>query len=140
MKYMLKHKKVNGSILLTYNEDNRVVEFSFNCDITTEIWEYIISHFPCTKDVLETKFYKNFEIILVHTDLSFMAFWDLYNLKVGNKKRTEKLYNALTEHERVQAFAGAKRYANYLALKPNQDKCYPETFLSQRRWENSFNN
>jgi len=138
MKFLLKHKKFTGSIIFTYDDKERITGFQFDCDVTDELFEFIMNYFPQYQSSLKNKAYKNFEVIQVLSDMSFTAFWETYNYKVGNKKRSEKLWNLLSEHDRAQVFAGIRRYDLFMIRKPNQDKCYPETFLSQRRWENSF--
>lgn len=70
-------------------------------------------------------------------DTSFEAFWNGYDYKVGKKDRAIKLWNALTHSEKVLALQGVKKYNRWIAGR-SIEKSYPETFLSQRRWENEF--
>ncbi len=138
IKILLKHKKFTGSIMFTYNEYSRCIAFAFNCDISNELWDFIFECFPSRYEMLQNKCFANFQKIEVHADLSFTAFWNAYNYKIGNKERAKKLYELLDDHTRVMVFAAIKKYANFLVTKPNMEKAYPETWLKQRRWENSF--
>ena len=138
MKYLLKHKKITGSIMFTYDDQGRIIAFAFDCEISNEIWDFIMDHFPTRIETLQHKAYKNFQLIEVPMDVSFDAFWNVYAYKVGNKERARKLYNVLEDNIRVQIFAAIKKYNTWLSSKKSIEKLYPETFLNQRRWENSF--
>lgn len=138
MKYILTHRKINGSIIIEYDNEKRIRSFAFDCQVSFELWEFMMNNFPATEESLQDYLFKNFKISPVPEDISFDAFWKGYAYKVGNKPRAEKLYKLLSDMERTQVMISIKSYNNYLASHPNQDKCYPETYLSQRRWENSY--
>jgi len=76
------------------------------------------------------------QVTEVPVDLTFESFWAAYGNKVGNKTRAKKLWNLLDDDTRAAAYAGISRYNSYLAAHPAIEKCYPETYLNQRRWEN----
>jgi hypothetical protein len=117
MKYLLKHRKITGSIIFQYDELGRIIAFQFDCEITDDIWDYITGHFPLRIETLKHPAFKNFEIMDVPEDLSFDAFWNAYQYKVGNKERARKLYNLLDDHERTRVFSGIKKYNAFLAKK-----------------------
>jgi hypothetical protein len=79
-----------------------------------------------------------FKIELLPSDLSFEAFWEAYGNKVGKKKRSEELWKLLSEADKQAALMGVKKYKNWKAQNPSVQMLYPETFLSQRRFENEF--
>ncbi|MDD2962548.1 MAG: hypothetical protein PHQ65_12005 [Bacteroidales bacterium] len=81
---------------------------------------------------------KNFVVQEVPQDLSFEAFWLRYNYKVGKKERAKKLWQSMTDDEHAAALLSIKKYNAYLINHPTIERAYPETWLSQRRWENSF--
>jgi hypothetical protein len=71
---------------------------------------------------------------IVNNNIEFFRFWDLYNKKVGDKKKCEvKWYKLTTEdHSKIMELLPA-----YLkTIKDKQYQPYPETWLNQRRWEN----
>lgn len=74
----------------------------------------------------------------VPTDLSFDAFWNAYNNKVGKKTRSQELWKLLTDADKQAALIGVKKYKIWKGLNPSVQMLYPETFLSQRRFENEF--
>ena len=135
---LLKHTKFSGSIIFTFDDKQRCVAFKFDCETTDELWNFIFDNFPTRQEILQHPNFKNFQKIEVPADLSFTAFWNSYNYKVGNKERARKLYELLDDNTRTLVLSGIKRYSSYLASRPNMEKAYAETFLNQRRWENSF--
>lgn len=70
-------------------------------------------------------------------NLTFERFWNQYAYKVGNKARAVKLWNALPEMERVLALGAIDKQRRHSESR-RTDLPYPETYLSQRRWENQF--
>lgn len=71
-------------------------------------------------------------------DLSFVRFWELYGYKIGKKEKVIQLWQALSDEDRAKCLAKIPIYKQWLAQKPNMERLYPQTFLSQRRWENEF--
>lgn len=70
-------------------------------------------------------------------DVTFDRFWNQYAYKVGNKARAVKLWNALPEMERILALGAIAAQRRHSESR-RTDMPYPETYLSQRRWENQF--
>ena len=70
-------------------------------------------------------------------DVTFVHFWNRYSYKVGNKARAMKLWNALPEMERLLALGAIEKQRRHSESR-RTDMPYPETYLSQRRWENQF--
>lgn len=96
--------------------------------------------FPLTKDHLLTLVQKNIGLMSlagIQADLSFERFWSAYGNKVGRKDRAKKLWSLLSDTERNQVLLAIPRYKYWLSSRPIE-MVYPETFLSQRRWENDF--
>lgn len=73
----------------------------------------------------------------IEEDLSFEAFWERYDLKVGKKDRAKKLWTQLPDMDKHQALKAIPRYNMWL-IEKGINKVYPETYLSQRRFENAF--
>lgn len=79
-----------------------------------------------------------FTVREVEQDLSFENFWNTYGYKVGNIPRTRKLWNALSDDEKIACFVGIRQYKYWLSLNSNTDHMFASTFLQQRRWENEY--
>ena len=71
-------------------------------------------------------------------DTSFETFWTQYANKVGKKERTTQLWKLLSDEDKSRALAGIKRYKNWLLQNPSVQMLYPETYISQKRWENEY--
>ena len=138
MKYILTHKKITGAIKIEYDNHNRIRSFEFDCEVSDDLWKFLMGNVPVTYESLSHPDFKNFNVNPLPEDISFKAFWDAYGYKVGNKSRTEKLFNLLSEMERTCAIVSIKAYNQFLVKHPQQEKCYPETYLNQKRFENDF--
>lgn len=77
------------------------------------------------------------KITPIETDLSFDAFWELYNFKVGNKKRALGHWNKLDDTTRAMVMQKVKQY-NYYMQTVSHAKVFAERFLSEKRYENDF--
>ena len=65
-------------------------------------------------------------------NIPFTTFWDLYKKKVG-KPKSEKLWQSLTDNERVKAI---EHIPKYIALNPDpRYRKNPEGYLSNKRFE-----
>lgn len=71
-------------------------------------------------------------------DLSFTAFWDAFDYKMGNKSRAEAAWHKMGTEDRNACILSIKRYKTWKKLNPSIGHIYAETFLSQRRWENEY--
>jgi hypothetical protein len=74
---------------------------------------------------------------ITNLDLSFIKFWNAYGYKRGNIERARKLWDKLTAHEKILALG----FINKLKAvydRERKDMPYPETYLSQKRWENEL--
>lgn len=131
---------LNGSRRILFGYDEGMLrEISIEGPISDAEIAVLRDNFPWMEIEL-----KHFEIITrgkitrINLDLSFEVFWNAYGYKVGNKDRTEKLWGKLSEVEKAQVLKSIPIYDQFLALKNNQAKTYPETYLSQRRFDNSY--
>lgn len=136
--YILTHKKIDGALVISYDDTGRCMEFKFDCSVEEELWNWIFDNFPAMEHHLKLKSFSNFYISEKPDKIDFKAFWDVYGYKVGNKSRAEKLFNLLSDIEKTQVISSVPRYNSYLLKHPAQEKCYAETYLNQRRWESDF--
>jgi hypothetical protein len=129
-------KTFEGFIMLQYR-DSILLGFMNESTIEPEALSYLLKHcftFSDLMNVIKTST-KGAKIEEKQTDLSFSRFWDTYNHKVGDKKRAEKLWKALSDGDKVLALVGIKKYDNELRFH-SYEKCHPSTYLNQRRFEN----
>lgn len=136
-KFLVTHKKNGKTLLFTYNLNGFLVAFKTDLNINDATVNYFNTTFPFKISQLDH--FKTSEIFRVEElqqDLSFAAFWQTYGYKVGNKPRSEKLWNALPEVEQLKALSYIKKLDNFLLLNPSIQKLYPETYLAQKRFNN----
>lgn len=141
MKIIFTSPKLQGKILFEFNTNGFIKSFEIETeeDANEKFIRWMFRNFPVHEQALESDIFKKlFTIAKVHGDLSFPAFWEAYGYKVGNKKRAERIWDALSDVERAQALANCKRYKQYLSLRPNMEQAYAETWLTQRRFENNY--
>lgn len=140
MKYILTHKNLNGKILVEFTGEGILYKMEVHPeDATKKFMNWFLSRLPLHEAAMNPKVYDNLlKIEPVSQDLGFDTFWKSYAYKVGNKKRAQRLWEAMTDPERAKAIAAIRKYKLYLASKPNMEQAYPETWLSQRRWENEY--
>lgn len=127
-----------GCFRVTYTDDHlmKAIENLTNIDTESELFSRL-SKIPLSDEHLPALKAKGIRIDVVPPNLSFDHFWNSYGYKYGDKKRAEKLWSALTDADRIKALASIKAYNLWLS-KTTIAKLYPETYLSQRRWENDF--
>jgi hypothetical protein len=65
-------------------------------------------------------------------NIHFESFWNLYNKKVGDKKKLEKKWNKLKNDERQKIIDTLPNFLN--SIKDKQYLPYPETYLNNSRW------
>ncbi|CAA0152234.1 hypothetical protein [Tenacibaculum maritimum] len=102
-------------------------------------WLFFHTRFPYTENAIKSwdKSYKNFELIVGQPDLSFDAFWALYNRKVG-KLEAERAWKRLNKSDQLKAIKQIKAYDGMLRRK-RIEKVHPATYLNKRRFDDEFN-
>jgi len=69
-------------------------------------------------------------------NIPFESFWNLYNKKVGDKKKVENKFNKLSTEIKEQIM---KTLPEFLAtISDKQFLPYPETYLNKKRWEDDL--
>lgn len=140
MKYILTSVKLKGKILVMFTQDGILCKIEVDPeDATEKLMHWFLQRIPLHEAAMNEKIYNGLlKIEPVADDLSFEGFWDAYKNKIGKRKRAMKLWEALSDPDRAKAIAGIRRYDAYLFRKPTIEKAYPETYLSNRYWENEY--
>lgn len=138
MKYTVTVKKT-ATAIVEY-EDGLLHRLELPMGVTAEQLGWFKSSIPARECDLRSWASASsvIQIDEVPQDLTFNAFWEAYNYKVGKKDRAIKYWNALTETDKAKVFRAIPKYNYWLAQRPNMDRLYPEGFLHQRRFENEF--
>jgi hypothetical protein len=120
--------------MLEYDHNDRLKSILFDCEMTDKQHAQFIRVIPLFEaDFLERANRSKVVYSTVPADLSFSAFWNAYAYKVGDKARAEKLWNKLSEAEKVTALKAIPAY-NYFLKTKKIDKTYAETWLNQKRF------
>lgn len=138
MKYIATGKQSNVQMLFKYSHEGYLILFEITGHLDDEQKKWIQQNYPWTESDLEYWRKKSITVRQVSEDLSFANFWKTYNYKVGNKKRAEKLWNIMSEADKSMAIIKIALYNQYLQQRPAMERLYPETYLSQRRYENEY--
>lgn len=103
-------------------------------------WLFHPKRFPYLERDMQTHLMsiKNLEIEKGEPDISFDAFYSLYNKKVS-KHTAKKAWSRLSKADKLTALKKIKEYDGYLNRKRTIDKAYPATFLNKRMFEDDFN-
>jgi len=135
--YILTSANWDGQILLEYDYTGRLVSYRLDAELTPAQYDYFIAKFPFTTDHANAllQAVPTLSARLIPCDLSFEKFWNAYDYKVGNKQRSHKLWEKMNTQDRIACLESIKHYDRYLQYKRGIEKLYPETYLSQRRWE-----
>jgi len=137
--YLLTSPHFTGEIELRFNENGHLIKYDNRAELTEKQFAYMLFRIPVNIDSLSVLTDGNqSKLTEVKIELTFDMFWDKYDYKMGKKARVMKLWEALTETDKQAAMKGIVKYDMYLAGHTKMEKAYPETYLSQRRWENDF--
>lgn len=142
-KYLvLAHDDEGNELSMAFEFDNSEHKFLKSWSVAGEwmlgFWHFVWKNPPLTQDVL-LKWNNPLirEIREVPEDLTFARFWDLYDYKVGDKKKAEKAWNNASEADKIAALAGIPKYKFWLSTCTTA-QAHAVTFLNQRRYENDF--
>jgi hypothetical protein len=129
------------SILVRYDAAGYLVSQElrdYPSKMTDEQINWLWSVAPKMREYMqEWKAATGYKAIELESDLSFEAFWDLYDHKLGNKKRTRDHWNKLDEATKALAMQKVKEYNFYMAHQ-TYDKVFAERWLAQKRYENEY--
>ena len=139
-KFVFTSEKTDCEVYFTFSDGGFLMEFHVDGTITDAHLQWVHDHIPyhlCLLEKLndEKNGRKVTELVNI---LEFDHFWNTYNYKVGNKNRAAKLWKVLTDSEKQNIFLYIPKYNRYLSFRGSMEKCYPETFLAQRRWESQL--
>jgi len=138
-RYLITSTLFDGEIEFRYRADEALKHFENRSTMDDNLLSRLFTKFPFTRTALvELCTGSLLTLAQVSVQVLFKDFWEAYGYKVGNKARAEKLWNALTDTDRVAIMEYLPKYDAYLAARPRMEKLYAETFLNQRRWENEL--
>lgn len=105
-------------------------------------WLFALGNFPGCESIMravwmkEKAYKEKFEVEVSPADLSFDAFWKLYDYKVS-KEQSHKAWNKLKEAEKIKCFNSLKNYNKHLE-KTKVAKAHLVTWLNQKRFNDEY--
>lgn len=138
-KYIItsKKKEVESKMLLSYNDTGILVSVQFE-DCTIKQVSWLMDRVPVIVQLLKNRCdVNNLKLDKVIEDLSFDSFWNKFEYKVGKKMRAKRLWEAMSDMEKMAAMANIPRYLRFIKIM-NQNSAYPETWLNNKMWENEY--
>lgn len=136
-KHLIKITDKNIEILVQYDDESRLISFSIFGTITDVFYKWLIQKLPISQNGLKVfKPIKGVTVEKIEEDTSFERFWDDYDNKISNKKRTEKLWDTLDELEKIKAIHFIKKYKRHLFENQGQSQKHADTYLRQAIWNN----
>lgn len=139
-RWSIQFRGVKGVAVLTYDDKDRLeaVDISELYDLELHR-EWIWAWFPREMSgLLAQSNNAKITINAILEDLSFERFWEEYGYKIGKKSRVQLLWSNLSDKDKSKCLLALPRYNYFLANQKGIARLYPETFLSQRRFENEF--
>ncbi len=133
--YVLTSKFFAGQLVFAYNDDEILIKFENNAEMSETQINYLMRNFPVRFGLMNSILSpasKLQEII----DVSFSRFWDTYGKKV-NKKRSEQLWNKLSDANKQLCLSRLQAYKNYCKLSSRMLKD-PDTYLRNKSWEDEL--
>lgn len=136
--YFLTSTRFKGQILFKYHLNGGLEAFEIQAELTEVQRTWLYNNFP----LLDADLFliakakgSTMQVNEVPEDLSFERFWKTYKHKVGKMDRAKKLWESLSTGEKASALNYIPKYDLFLD-RTLINKCYPETYLSQKRWNN----
>ena len=142
--YRAKGKETGLVFLFKYDLNGYFKGFELENGILSqkqERWLINIDHFPTNEAKMKfwaksEDFNQKFTVAVAPADISFEAFWKIWDLKV-KKELSEKAWNKLAESDKIKSFLNHKSYQNHLN-KTGQAKAHLVTWLNQKRYNDEY--
>jgi hypothetical protein len=141
-RYLITSAAFTGEIQVLYGQDAKLLYIDFlNCEMSEEQISFFKEKLPVYwSDENFNKAFasaKSINVVEEGYKIAFDTFWNKYNLK-HNRIRAEKLWNKLSEADKVNAYFGLRGYERHLMLNQWKSKADPETYLRNRYWESEW--
>jgi hypothetical protein len=141
-KLILTSPQFEGEVELLYGTDMILAVIDLqNAKLTEKQIKFMKSLAPIQfTDITEVKAaFQTDTLHIAEADykVTFDMFWDKYGIK-RNRDRSEKLWNKMSEANKVKAYSGLNAYLRFLALNSWRNKAQPDTYLKDQYWLNEW--
>ena len=135
-RYTIAFKDTMGQVVVQYC-DGLLMSAKIEMEIAAEQLDWFWNWLPRREAELLAVKHAKIKVTQVVANIGFTDFWDSYGYKMGKKDKAMELWKNLNESDRSNCLLKIPRYKRWLASR-QVEMLYPQTFLSQRRWENEF--
>lgn len=137
-KFSLYSESLETEIVFKYGSNGILIGFEFQDtkEVTQEQLITFVNNLPWNMERL--KLYcdrKKIKLTEVQQDLSFDNFWNRYDYKESNKKKSRDTWERMSDTEKAKALAHIPVYNRFLTGKTIGRK-YANTYLNQQPWNN----
>ncbi len=138
-KIILTSPNFTGNVVFAYNEQGILVIYHNESDMDEKALRWLLKYLPNDVEGLKALSSKiTGRLEEVPADVSFDAFWNLYDKKV-NRKRSEPMFKKLTDEEKLQCVVAVKPYKRYCSNN-GRGIADPEKYINQRYFETDWRN
>jgi hypothetical protein len=136
--FLLTTARSPDGVIFGYTKESELFcHLEFKQQPNEEIITWIMGRVPTTLEGFK-EWAKNYpggcSVVEMDFKITFQMFWDKYNDKErSSKKRSERLWDKLSEDNQVRAYYF---YDTYNKKRGNAEKKYCETYLSAEQWNN----
>lgn len=140
-KLLLTSSAFSGQIQVVYYQNQLVLFDCQNAELSTEQVEYLKKRVPVLFNTLNdfVKAFNSTKLMVIEEQfcISFDEFWSKYAMK-RNRERCIKLWEKLSQADKVKAYAGVSVYKNYLQKNTWRSMAEPETYLRNKYWNDEW--
>lgn len=140
-RFIITSPRFTGEINVLYGVDNKLQFIDFmKCDLTDEQMDFFKTRLPIyfSNDFIKSFGSSRLDVVEEGYHVSFDQWWNRYDLK-RNRDRALKVWQKLSEADKVNAFFKLGSYERHLALNTWKTKAEPDKYLRNRYWENDWN-
>lgn len=144
--YRAKGKTIGLEFLFKYDLNGNLKVFEIvegELDERQRAWLFS-NRFPVVENTMRTfwmkspDYKKHFDVSVSPADLSFEAFWNLYDYKV-DKIQTIKYFKRLSEPHLIKLFLSIPEYKKFCVRKKIAMR-YPSTYITQQSFLDDYKN
>jgi len=134
--FISKHQVSGLKIIFKYDFNGVMRSLEFDGEWTADQVQKITAKIPLNSEQILTDIANQKPdskwIFSEVTDITFLAFYKRYPKKVGRKEQTEKIYNKLSDADKMDAIL---YITELIKLKSDGTAFpYPATYLNQKHW------
>lgn len=141
--YLLSSDNITGEGVYFSYLNGLLVHFDASDGVHPEQVEWLHKNMPLKyedfaafKAKIEGNKARKAKIIEVQKDLSFDAFWEMFNYKKGKKDSCKRTWEGMSQSDKVLALNYIKVYKKFLADRPHIECLYPQSYLNRAEWNN----